>query len=68
MKAGAGIKTQAGSWPALMFASKYNQNVEVITTLLKAGAEINVRDNAALTPLMIAASNNKNPAVIAALL
>jgi ankyrin repeat protein len=40
----------------------------VITELLKAGADINARDEEGRTALMIAAKYNKDPEVIAVLL
>ncbi len=52
----------------LMFAAGNNSNLEVITALLKAGAEIEARDEIGGTPLMLAAENNSNPEVITALL
>ena len=47
-----------------MYAARYNPNPEVITTLLKAGAEIEARDVYGGTPLILAAMGNKNPEVI----
>lgn len=53
----------------LIYAAGYNPNPEVITTLLKAGAEINARDRYNnLSPLMYAAWLNHNPEVITTLL
>ncbi|MGA9135771.1 MAG: ankyrin repeat domain-containing protein [Candidatus Sulfotelmatobacter sp.] len=51
----------------LMLAANNNPNSEVITILLKAGAEINAQDIDGNTALMGAAGNN-NPAVITTLL
>ena len=51
-----------------MFAASDNQNPEVTTTLLKAGADIKAKDKDGVTPLMYAAHYNPNPEVIAALL
>ena len=53
---------------ALMHAALNNQNPEVITTLLKAGADINAQDGGGATPLIWAAGHNKNPEVISELL
>jgi ankyrin repeat protein len=53
----------------LMYAAWFNQNPQVITTLLKAGADINARDRYNnMTPLMYAAWFNQNPEVITTLL
>jgi len=51
-----------------MAAAEYNQNPEVITTLLAAGADIKVRDKYGRSPLMAAARDNQNPEVITILL
>lgn len=52
----------------LMSAAQYNSNPEVISVLLKAGAEVNARTpRDGRTPLMFAAKNN-NPEVISVLL
>ena len=54
---------------ALMDAAGANKNPEVITILLKAGADIKARGlHFSQTPLMSAAYNNPNPVVIATLL
>lgn len=52
----------------LMLAAAFNQNPEVISVLLKAGAKIDDRDNEGGTPLMWAAEYNSNPLVVSALL
>jgi ankyrin repeat protein len=53
----------------LMYAAGYNQNPQVITTLLEARADINARDRYNnMTPLMYAAWFNQNPEVITVLL
>ena len=44
-----------------MFAAFSNENVEVVALLVKAGAKVNDRNKYGLTPLMIAAGNNRNP-------
>ena len=52
----------------LMCAAETNKNPEVITTLLKAGADIKARDlHYSHTPLMWAGWNNPNPEVITTL-
>jgi ankyrin repeat protein len=53
---------------ALMYAAEYNQNPEVITTLLKAGADLEAQDKTGMTALMYAAAANPIPEVITVLL
>ncbi len=53
---------------ALMWAARFNQNPEVITILLKAGADVNMKDANGCTPLLWAAWGNQNPEVITILL
>jgi ankyrin repeat protein len=57
-------------WTPPMCAAAFNQNPEVITTLLKAGANINAQNELApcMTALIWAAVNNQNPEVIMRLL
>jgi ankyrin repeat protein len=52
----------------LMGAAEFNSNPEVITTLLKAGANVDFRDKDGWTALMGATVFNPNPEVITALL
>lgn len=52
-----------------MYAAGYNPNPQVITILVKAGADVNARDRYNdMTPLMYAAWFNQNPELIATLL
>jgi len=51
-----------------MSAALSNRNPDVITTLLRAGAKLDDRDNNSMTPLMYAAESNRNPDVITTLL
>ncbi len=51
-----------------MNAAWSNENPEVITVLLKAGAEVNASADYGETPLMRAAEKNTNPEVITVLL
>jgi ankyrin repeat protein len=51
-----------------MSAARFNTNPKVITTLLKAGAKIDDRDQGGMTPLMWAAKCTTTPAVITVLL
>ena len=64
---GLEARNEKGGTP-LMLAAQDNSNPEVITALLKAGAEVNARVEGGVTPLMIAAWHNSNPEVITALL
>ena len=48
----------------LMFAAAFNQNPEVIETLIKYGAGVNDRSKYDMTTLMCAAGFNRNPRVI----
>jgi len=52
----------------LLWAAWRNQNPEVITILLKAGADVNMKDANGCTPLLWAAWGNQNPEVITVLL
>ena len=65
---GANIKAQDGMGRTpFMVAAIHNQNPEVISTLLKAGADINARDSLDATCLIYAAGSNR-PEVITTLL
>jgi ankyrin repeat protein len=61
-------KDESG-WTPLMYAAGHNKNPEVITVLLKAGADLNAQeDHRGKTPLIVAAWRNYNPEVIVTLL
>ena len=51
-----------------MLAASRNPNPEVVTVLLRAGAEVNARTEPGFTPLMYAAMECANPEVITVLL
>ena len=70
INAGAKLDDREGilGMTPLMHAAKFNKNPDVITTLLKAGAKIDERDNRGETPLMYAAKQNENPDVVMTLL
>ena len=51
-----------------MLLPQTNQNPEVITTLLKAGADIKAQNKNGVTALIYAAKYNQNPEVIMTLL
>ena len=61
------MRDDAGNTP-LHDAAYSNNNPEVITALIDAGASVGVRDDAGNTPLHDAAYSNKNPEVITALI
>jgi ankyrin repeat protein len=72
---GADVKAKGGEgWTALMSAAAFNNHpevVEVISILLKAGADIEAREGGRgmeRTVLMLAAEKTRNPNVISALL
>ncbi|GHS95463.1 hypothetical protein FACS1894139_16950 [Planctomycetales bacterium] len=52
----------------LFLAARYNENPEIITALINAGANENVKDKNGNTPLHSAAKYNKNPEIITALI
>src|SRR5271157_3690374 len=66
---GADIKARDSLYGmnALMNAARSNPNPEVITALLKAGADLKTQSNEGFTALMYAARKNQNPEVIATL-
>lgn len=74
LKAGARLNVRDKSWNRpLHYAAKYNGNPAVITTLVKAGADVNAKNSAmylrkGLTPLHLAALYSKSPAVLEALI
>lgn len=53
---------------ALMHAAIFNQNPEVIETLIDKGANVNAKNKDGSTALMFAASSQKNPDAVKALL
>jgi ankyrin repeat protein len=58
----------SSSHTAVMYAAEFNPNPEVITALLKAGADANTKNRFGMTALMYAAKVTKNPEVIITLL
>ncbi len=66
---GAKVNATRSEGTPLILAAAYNKNPEVITVLIKAGADLNARDpNYGATALHWAATYNPNPDVISALL
>lgn len=52
----------------LMFAAARSNSADIIYTLIKAGADVNIRNESGDTALSVAALVNENPKVIAALI
>lgn len=69
IKTGTDINVQdrRGLTP-LMWASMFNTDPMVITTLLESGADVEGKDDYGFTPLMLSVEFNQNPAVIITLL
>lgn len=67
---GADVKTQDPYYGAtpLIAAITYDQKPDVISILLKAGSDVNVRNNEGKTALMSAALYNQHPEAITMLL
>ena len=53
---------------ALMLAAEYNPNPEVISALLRAGADVNAKNSDGDTALMLAAFLNQNSKIVSVLL
>ena len=49
------------------YAARYNENSEIISTLIKAGADVNARNKYQSTPLHYAVRYNENSEIINAL-
>ena len=61
LQTGADLNARPSSDMApLMWATKYNENPEVIKVLLEAGADPNARENNRWTPLMLAAEQRES--------
>lgn len=65
--AGADMKALRSYGTRLMCAVQENPDPAVIAPMVRAGADVNARDQYGNTPLMRAANANRNPAVITAL-
>lgn len=55
-------------WSALMYACRYQNNLNVVNMLIEKGAYIRTRNKFNATPLLMAADYSKNPEIISALL
>ena len=56
-------KNEKGKTP-LHIATRYNENLEIIKTLIKAGSNINAMTTKGYAPIHYAAYKNKNPEII----
>lgn len=69
LKNGANVNAASDNdTTALMHAAIFNQNPEVIKTLIDEGADVNAKNKDGSTALMFAASSQKNPDAVKALL
>lgn len=69
LKSGANVNIQdKDGWTALMYAARYQQNINIINSLIKAGAEIKTKNKYNISALMLAATYNSNPEILAKLL
>ena len=55
-------------WTALMYAVRYQNNLQIVKTLIEHGAITRVRNKYNTTPLLMAAEYTQNPAILELLL
>ena len=55
-------------WPPLVAAARFSKNPEVVTLLIKAGADVNTKSEDGVTALYMAAFGNENPEVLTVLI
>lgn len=55
-------------WTALMYAVRFQDNVNIVNMLLKAGADVKIQNNFGNTALVIASCYNNNPQILNQLL
>ena len=55
-------------WPPLVAAARFSKNPEVVTLLIKAGADVNTKSEDGVTALYMAAFGNENPEVFTVLI
>ncbi|MCR5080587.1 MAG: ankyrin repeat domain-containing protein [Treponema sp.] len=55
-------------WSALMYACRYQNNLNIVKMLIDKGAHVRVRNKYNATPLLMAADYSQNPEIIALLL
>jgi len=70
IKAGADVNetSEIGWWTPLMLAAEHNENPDVLSVLIQAGADVNAMSYYGETPLMLAAEHNENPDVLSVLI
>ncbi len=61
-------KRDSDGWTALMYAVRYQSNMDIVRKLLDAGAYTRVRNKYNATPLLMAADYTQNPQILATLL
>lgn len=55
-------------WTALMYAVRYQNNLNIVNMLIEKGAYVRVRNKFNATPLLMAADYSKNPEILSLLL
>ncbi|MBQ2080718.1 MAG: ankyrin repeat domain-containing protein, partial [Treponema sp.] len=61
-------KRDCDGWTALMYAVRYQNNLQIVKTLIDHGAHTRVRNKYNSTPLLMAAEHSLNPEILALLL
>ncbi len=69
IESGADLKKRdKDGWSVLMYAVRYQNNLDIVKTLIDNGASIRVRNNYNITPLLLAANYSQNPEILSLLL
>ena len=61
-------KQDKEGWTALMYAVRFQDNVNIVNMLLKAGADVKIKNNFGNSALIIASCYNNNPDILNQLL